>query len=272
MESAEIGKTVKINKIKVKDDYVIIEYNVSENKVAKLKVLYQAYEDNYFYEGVISEETFKRLIVDNAKYQIKAYVTNLMIKKPYSKNEIIYKCNEKFPNNVDLIYEVCDELEEKRIIDDKEYVQTFLEYFNSSLYGKYYIINYFKNKGIDEEYINQINFLDKSECEKAKKYFELIKNKYVSSNYIKQKKKLSETMLVKGFDIEVINEVLSSLKIDPNIEKENFLKELTKAKEKFKDDKEKENRIISYMVNRGYSYNDVSSYLDKEKEGANKND
>ena len=41
---------------------------------------------------------------------------------------------------------------------------------------------------------------------------------------------------------------------------------------KFKDDKEKENRIISYMVNRGYSYNDVSSYLDKEKEGANKND
>ena len=272
MESAEIGKTVKINKIKVKDDYVIIEYNVSENKVAKLKVLYQAYEDNYFYEGVISKETFKRLIVDNAKCQIKAYVTNLMIKKPYSKNEIIYKCNEKFPNNVDLIYEVCDELEEKRIIDDKEYVQTFLEYFNSSLYGKYYIINYFKNKGIDEEYINQINFLDKSECEKAKKYFELIKNKYVSSNYIKQKKKLSEIMLVRGFDIEVINEVLSSLKIDPNNEKENFLKELTRAKEKFKDDKEKENRIISYMVNRGYSYNDVSSYLDKEKEGANKND
>lgn len=272
MQSVETGKTVKISKIKVKDDYVIIEYFVDEKRTAKLKVLYQAYEDNYFYEGVIPEETFKKLIIDNAKYQIKAYVTNLMIKKPYSKNEIIYKCNEKFPNNIDLIYEVCDDLEKKRIIDDKEYVQTFLEYFNSNLYGKYYIINYFKNKGIDEEYINQIKFLDKTECEKAKKYFELIKNKYVSSNYIKQKKKLSETMLVRGFDIEVINEVLSSLKLDPTIEKENFEKELTKAKEKFKNDKEKENRIISYMVNRGFSYDDVSSYLNKEKEEESKND
>ena len=79
-------------------------------------------------------------------------------------------------------------------------------------------------------------------------------------------------MLVRGFDIEVINEVLSSLKLDPTIEKENFEKELTKAKEKFKNDKEKENRIISDMVNRGFSYDDVSSYLNKEKEEESKND
>lgn len=267
MQLNETGKIIRIEKIKVKDNFVYIDYFANEKKLYRIKVLYQAYEDNYFNEGEISSQLFDKLIISDLKYRIIAYVTNLIIKKPYSKNEIINKCNDKFPNNIELVYKVCDELEDKKIIDDKEYVQTFLEYFNSSLYGKYYIINYFKNKGISEEYLNDIVFDYENEFYKAKKYFELIKNKYVSSNLIKQKKKISDTMMLRGFDIDIINEVLASLKIDPNKEIENFEKEFEKAKDKFKDDKD---RIISYMVNRGYSYSDLISYFNKKKE--NKND
>ena len=172
-----------------------------------------------------------------------------------------------------MVHIVVKELESVKIIDDREYVLTYLEYFNNAFYGKYYITNFFNEKEIKESIIEEIKFDDEQEFEKAKKYFELIKNKYVSSNLAKKKRKISETMLKRGFDFETINEVLKSLNINRDVELKKLTKEYIKVKEKFsKENHFKKEDIISFLVNSGYEFKDVEEIISKDEKGELTND
>lgn len=275
MQQENTGKFIEIIKIKVKDDKVIVEYKEEEQN-KKVKIMYKTFENHNFKEGTMKLSEFLFILKSDYQNEIRKYIINLMVKKPYSKKDVIEKCNNKFCEYPkDLINDVIEELEDEKIIDDKEYVLTYLEYFNSSFYGKYYIMNYFKGKNIDSKILDKLTFEYNDEKEKAKKYFDLIKNKYVSSNFIKQKKKIYEAMLRRGFDNEIINSVLSSLNVDKEKEKKLLLKDYKKAKEKFQklEEFERKDKIISSLVNKGYRYGEIIDLIHNEnKEEETQND
>ncbi len=261
MQLEKTGNYIEIVKIKIKDDKVLIDYKSSEDKkIERIKISYQTYEDHFLKEGKLLKSELNEVIKEDKKNEIKKYISTLLMKKPYSKNDLLLKCLDKYKNDKILVYQVIKEAEKVKIIDDREYVLTYLEYFNNSLYGKYYITNYFNEKEISSEIIDEIKFDENYEKEKAKRYFELIKNKYVSSNFAKQKRKISETMLKRGFDIEIINDILKSLNINHEEEKRKLMKEYLKLKEK----DYKEENIISTLVNKGYQLDEVENLIRKD--------
>ncbi len=272
MQSEKTGNDkILILKIKIRDNNVYFEYK-DNDFIKKAKINYSTYESNHFNDGEIDRTYLNLILSEDLKNNIKSYLINLIVRKPFSKMELEEKAKAKFPLNIEEINEVIKVLEEKKIIDDLEYVYTYFEYFTSSFYGKYYIINFFKDKGIKDEIIEKLEFNDEKEVEKANKYFELIKNKYVSNNVAKQKKKISELMLSRGFDLEIINDLLSSLKIDQNKEFLRLEKEFQKACEKYKKEIGKKDLITSYLVNRGYNLSDVETLINKENKDERKND
>lgn len=269
MQQENSGKFIEITKIKVKDEKVLVEYKEDEQN-KKVKIMYKTFENHCFKEGTMRLSEFLFILKSDYQNEIRKYIINLMVKKPYSKKDVIDKCNNKFCEYPkDLIIDVIEDLEDEKIIDDKEYVLTYLEYFNNAYYGKYYIMNYFKGKNIKPSILDKLEFSNEDEETKAKKYFELIKNKYVSSNFIKQKKKIYEAMLRRGFDNEIINSTLSSLNIDKDKEKKLLLKDYKKAKEKYQklEDFERKDKIISSLVNKGYRYGEIIDLIHKEIEG-----
>lgn len=271
MQLEETGKLL-INKIKLKEEYVIF-YIEKDNKINKYKIYYDTYDSFNFKEG--DELTFNELneiFIKDKKETIKKYIISLIIKKPYSKNDIKKKCYKKFYDNDIDIDSIIIELENEGIIDDKEYVLTYLDYFKTSNYGKYYIINYFRNNNIDPSLYKDIVFEDSDELLKAKNYMQSIKNKYVSSNFAKQKRKISEEMLRKGFDLGVINSILNELNIDPIEENLKLKKEYKRIKNKFIKNNSKidNNKLISVLVNKGYRYDDILNLINSEEEKDNR--
>ncbi len=260
MQLEKTGNYIEIVKIKIKDDKVLIDYKNDDKKIERIKISYQTYEEHFLKEGSLLKSELEKIIKEDTKNKIKKYISTLLMRKPYSKNDLLLKCLDKYKNDKILVYQVIKEAERAKIIDDREYILTYLEYFNNSLYGKYYITNYFHEKEISSDIIDEIKFDEEYEKEKAKRYFELIKNKYVSSNFAKQKRRISETMLKRGFDLEIINDLLKSLNINHEVEKRKLMKEYLKLKEK---DLKKEH-IISSLVNKGYELEEVEALINSD--------
>lgn len=258
-------KSIEITNVEIKESKVIIEYILNDDDKEKIKISYFSYDECPLEVGKVSVEDFNKLIKEENKNIIKNYISDLLVKRPYSKAEVLTKTYDKFEHLEEEINEVVKELEEVKLLDDQDYVIIFLDHFNGAYYGKYYIINYFKEKEINDVYIDSLSFPIDLEKEKAHKYFEIIKNKYVSNNIIKQKKKISEQMLKRGFDLEIIDDVISTLEIDETKEKELLKKDYNKALQKYKKREDKDNLIISYLVNVGYKLGDVEDYINSLK-------
>lgn len=76
-------------------------------------------------------------------------------------------------------------------------------------------------------------------------------------------------MLRRGFGLEIINEVITNLKVDKNQELKLLEKDYKKAYEKLSNkykDFELSNKIINHLVTKGYTYSDIVIEMNKENE------
>lgn len=271
--SGEIGNINILKEISAKEEYVTLNFDDF-----KLKILPETYEEFRFYVGnEYEKDTILECIAKNQKNEIVRYGINKFSKKNYCSNEIKNKINKKFDDYPkEIIEEAIDILKANHFIDDKSYVEQYLEYFTVGCYGKYYITNFFNSQKIDQSIIDEIEYDDKVEKAKAQRYFELIKNKYVSNNFAKQKKKMYENLLRRGFDVSLISELLSTLEIDEGKEEKALLKSYFKEKNKILSKKEDDdsitNKLISKLVAKGYSYEKILELIKKDEEGELKND
>lgn len=271
--SGEIGNINVLKEISAKEEYVTLNFDSF-----KLKILPETYEEFRFCVGIEYEkDTILECIAKNQKNEIVRYGINKFSKKNYCSNEIknkIYKKFDDYPKEI--IEEAIEILKTNHFIDDKSYVEQYLEYFTVGCYGKYYITNFFNSQKIDQSIIDEIEYDDEVEKTKAQRYFGLIKNKYVSNNFAKQKKKMYENLLRRGFDVALISELLSTLEIDEAKEEKALIKSYFKEKNKILSKKENDdsitNKLISKLVAKGYSYGKILELIKKDEEGELKND
>lgn len=271
--SGEIGNINVLKEISAKEEYVTLNFDSF-----KFKILPETYEEFRFCVGnEYEKDTILECIAKNQKNEIVRYGINKFSKKNYCSNEIknkIYKKFDDYPKEI--IEEAIEILKANHFIDDKSYVEQYLEYFTVGCYGKYYITNFFNSQKIDQSIIDEIEYDDEVEKTKAQRYFGLIKNKYVSNNFAKQKKKMYENLLRRGFDVALISELLSTLEIDEAKEEKALIKSYFKEKNKILSKKENDdsitNKLISKLVAKGYSYGKILELIKKDEEGELKND
>jgi|GEM_PF-2326383 len=267
----EIGSENTLIDFKMKDNFVVLYFNTF-----KLKILLDTYEEFKFKIGeTYKKEFIEQLIFINNKFIIENYLISKTSKHIYSEYDIRILSLKKFPNiSSDDIDAAIADLKKSDLINDSKYVEQYVEYFNNSYYGKYYMTNFFHAKRIDNKIISKIVFNDEKEALKAKNYMDLIKNKYVSNNIAKQKKKLYDALLKRGFNNDIVIELLDSLEVDPQKEHDKLLKAYSKAKKKYVDNDGKlmENKLISYLVYKGYNYQDVEEVINEDTNGEIKDD
>lgn len=81
--------------------------------------------------------------------------------------DIKKKALKKFDNEKD-IDEVMELLKKYKIIDDNLYIEAHKYVLDDDYYGKYYIIDFFKHKHIDDSLIKAIEFDEEFEIEKGR--------------------------------------------------------------------------------------------------------
>lgn len=265
MHLEEVGKTeLIIKEIKDKGSKVILIFTNDE----KLKIYKTTYlEFNLASGEVITPELGKEIVKFETQEEIVKYLKGLIVKRPYTEKVLLKKALAKF-RDYRLVKNAINDLKSFKLIDDKDYIENYLDYFDKNNFGQYFIINFFRSNGLSEKMINELNFDEENEKRKAKNYFDSVKNKVVSNNFAKQKKKIYERMLLRGFNIEIILDVLNDLKIDIKAEHEKLERDYRKVKNKYfmtNDVKLDANaKIVNKLIDKGYNLDDINEIIEKD--------
>src|SRR5574344_1285974 len=249
----ETGKIV-LKEIKNKDDKVILIFDDDKIKLFPETLDTYKVEIGEGYDRVFLDK-LKKLDLKNEGLR---YAIQLSKKKLYAEKDFKDKLKKRIEND-EVVDETIKELKEKKIINDEVYCKCSVDVLNDSNYGKYFIVNYLKSKKINNNIIEEITFNEEFEEEKAQKYFLSIKNKYVSNNLVKQKKKIFNALLKRGFEVNIIMNLIKSLKLNPEVEEKEIKKDYLKIKNKILDGENKkldnysEGKIVSWLVRKGYS-------------------
>ncbi|HKL72888.1 MAG TPA: RecX family transcriptional regulator [Candidatus Onthovivens sp.] len=266
LENLGNKSTYELIKIGKKKDPITIYFDDF-----KLKVPLEIFTKHQLDVGLYSNVLIEELLYDIEKYDLKKHLRALSLRKPLCFNDfkiIAYRqCRYKM-----VVEKSLNELVEEGVIDDLAFTKTYYKYLTDLNFGKYHIVNFFKHNKISMEIIEQLTFNEEKEKEKIINYFHSIKNKYAGTNFSKLKKALYEKMLLRGFDINLINEFLSSLKINRLEEQKALNKDFKKSVNKFINKETKlidEKKIISSLIKMGYDYSDINNLLEELKETTN---
>lgn len=222
---------------------VILKYNLITKKRIDLDLLENLLESNKYYEMynlVLNYISFKM----RSSSEIKEY----LLKKDVS-NEIINKIlNDLYKNN---------------ILNDELYIASFInDSINLKDIGPLKIKNELIKKGFDEnvidEYLNKFddNIWEDKIKNLMKKY---LSNKRLSTNMIKLK--ILNDLNIKGYYKEMIYPLLDNISLDDqNNIKEEYKKAYKKYSIKYKD-RELNNKIINYLLRKGYNYSDINKLI-----------
>ena len=170
----------------------------------------------------------------------------------------------------DGIEAVIKKLQENNYLNDEVFAELFTDALNKEYYGKYHILNELRKKGIRNNIVEEIDFDYEAEEEKARTYFKLISNKYASNNYAKQKRKIYNELLKRGFDIDIINKICNEIQLVESREIDKLRKDYNKIKSKLgiyeAFSEINEGKIISALIKLGYSYRDIIEIITEDRE------
>lgn len=159
----------------------------------------------------ISEEELKRAVMsDNTQYAFDSAV-NLISFKMRTHGEIVEKLlNRKIDEQA--IEAALEKLENYGYVNDKDYAT---EYVRSAMlsgrYGKRVIEFKMKQKGIDEDVLDQALQIYTPDAEKqmAKNQLVSLTKKYRDEEEYKKRRKIFSSLARRGFDYDIINTLLS---------------------------------------------------------------
>ncbi len=179
--------------------------------------------------------------------------------------------NDEDPLSIDQINKLVETLENKGYINDEVYTLMYVER-NGSALSKKKLVRQLRAKGIPYDMIDQHlqTITEEDELAKAKvlarKYQDGIRNRS-----LKEKKDMIKNKLIKnGFTFTQANEVVEQLDFAEDELKENvalssaYEKALRTYSRKYSE-KELVNRIIQYLLRKGFNYDDILRELEKRE-------
>ena len=166
----------------------------------------------------ISEDRFSLLIEQNKLFHIKQRAFRLLGRRQHSSSELKRKLwNKDYEQK--LIDEVIEELKKNGYVVDKEFIRAFVaDKSKTKSWSTKRIKSELFKRGIDEKLIDEIlNNRSKEEdfesaLKLAKKKYEILLKRNLEQKELRNK--LSTYLFSKGFDYELIKEVVSQLTRD----------------------------------------------------------
>ena len=256
---------MKIKKIKILKNKVVISFDDE-----KLELDKEIYPNFYLYEGKeVSKKEYNNIKEYNNVVTFLAYALKIRSKSIYSEYQMREKLYDRGANKGE-VDKVIARLKQYDLIDDKAFVEDYIEYFNSLNYGKNKIISKLKDKGIFEDKLSKVNFPNSVERKKAKNIFDKLEKKYSKYNQSQKKQHIYNAYLSNGFSIELANEMTSLIKEDKNNKEElkklenDFDKALLRLKRKYQG-KELKQKVMQSLLQKGYRMNDVINIMERKK-------
>ncbi len=247
---------MQINKFKKKgkNKYEIIFDNTSlllyEDIILKYDLLIKKDIDEHLLDEIINE---------NSYYDAYETALSYIEHKLRTKKEIEDYLDRKGFDSKYTEYAI-DKLNKMNLLNDKLYVSAFInDKINLTLDGPYKIKNELCNLDIDESLIDDyLSTIDKSIWdERVDKLIDKKSHTMNNKSYYMFINKLKNELYNKGYCNEVIEKKLSNIKY----ESDSIKKEVQKAIKKYKNDK---NKIISYLMRKGYTYDEIKRELMEE--------
>ena len=236
-------------------------------KVGKNK--YKVYFDNneiILFEDVIlkydllllkdvSLELLDKIIDENKFYEAYDMSLNYIETKMRNKSEIIKYLKRKDYSD-ELINKVISKLVDLKILDDKLYIQAFInDKINLSNDGPYKIKKSLLELEFNENDIdNYLNNFDESIWEnKLIKIVNKKKKLMDNKSYYMFITKLKNDLFNLGYDKYMIDNILVNIKYESNALEKDYNRALRKYNDK--------NKIINYLLRKGYNYDEIMNIL-----------
>lgn len=251
----------KISKIKkINNKYtIILSDNSSLSFYSDTLIKY-----NLLKPREISDKELEEVI--NYNNYIEAYNKALtyISYKQRTKKEIKDKlCNY----SIDVIDKVIKKLDELSLLDEKKYIEAFInDQINLGNKGPFYIKKELKKLNINIDYIDEIlnNINEDVWIEKVKK----IVDKKINTNKKLSKEslllKIKNDLILLGYSKNIIDKVLSNIIIEEDNEviEMAFDKEYNRLSKKYKD-KELEKKVKYNLYKKGFSLERIEEILNK---------
>lgn len=258
-------KIESLKKAKRKGFYDVItsegKYLLSENIIVQYTIINGAEFEKNEFDKIIKKNEDEKII--NSVYSYIAF-------KMRSENEIKdYLVNKNASN---LLIEKCiRDLKNLGYINDNELAKAVMNYTINNHKGPKALEMKLKERGIDNKIVDATCKLydDDKENEVISLIIDSIISKYQKYPIKKQKQKIQEKLLRDGFSSNIVFNQVSKLNLvfsnDDELEKDILKVVKTLQNYKYKDCKDYEikNKFINKMLSKGYSYNDISKYIDK---------
>lgn len=246
---------------------IVLKY-IDEGEEKEISLFPSVYSEFYLYVGktLLSDE-LKEIKVANksAKYFDIAY--KLVSRKEYSSLLLKRKLKEKGVPE-EYLYKIIKTLKEQHLLDDERYALDYKDALDIKLYGKNYIIKALKEAGIKDEFIFTIEFVN--EEEKINKLMPQLIKKRSKESYLLMKQHLYQDLSLRGYESELINQVLETLqKDDEEKEEEKCLLDYQKYYRIYKgkyDKKELTSRIITSLMRKGHSYGIIKKVMEENED------
>ena len=246
----KVNKFKKIGKNRYKVFFDNTDLILFEDIILKYELLTKKDIDVHLLDKIIEE---------NRWYEAYDLALSYIEIKMRNKKEIIkYLENKMYDRNV--IDDVLNKLDKLGLLDDKKYISAYVnDKANLSNDGPFKIRQSLIDLGFNEEDINSYIFKVDREVWSTKldKLINKKKNLMRTKSYFMFINKMKNDLYNLGYDKDMIEEKLS--KID--YESDALERDFEKALKKYKDDK---NKLISYLLRKGYSYEEINSYCKKQ--------
>lgn len=256
----------EIIEIKFKKKYVTLIFNSF-----KINISNTTYLENYYYVGKkISQSDIVNLKDKEKEININNYLNNILKKYTYSYKQIKIKLKEKYKLTDEKIEELLNPYVESNLISNKNYCFTLID----SLYLKKYSKEYILDRINKEEIIidDDISSYLEQTCIYNKEFFFNVINKldirFKSYPINKRKDKIIDFFNKHGFYNKGYKSYLNDFYLNKE-ENDDIYKRLQKdyqkinyqLKNKELSEFERKKKIISKLLQKGYSYQDINSIL-----------
>ena len=242
--------------------YIVLSFDDGEN----LKISESTFTHFYLYKDkTINQEEYDEIINYESLNKARQYALNLLSKGYYTEKEVCSRLVEKKKLSYKNADAIINYLIEHNFINDKRYLEEFVESLHNKNYGKNKILQKCYDEGFKKNQIEELSFDDQDEIEKAKEQItRFVKNK--NASYQKIKETGYAFLLNQGFDFEICSIAIKIVDevYDFSLEKELLRKEVEKYLRIHKIDLnnfEVKQKLINVFIRKGYSYEDIKNVI-----------